>query len=280
KSYTDFFPALSAKYDLDQNWVIRASRSSTIARPGFNQLNANTQVDTSGYAVVTGNPNLNPTKAASYDISIEHYMGSAGVISVGGFYKKLSDYIVSDVSFLNNTNPLVSGFGFTGSKPILYQSFTNVSNAYAQGVELSYEERFKKLPGYFAGLGVSGNYTYVKSKFDIRPGESHTLPSTARGTYNASVFYELNPVSVRLSLSHVDKYLSGIGPDSTQDLYTDAVNWLDLGAQYQITKEFAVYFNVKNLLNAPIRYTQGTTNRAIQREFYGQTYQAGMTFSF
>jgi outer membrane receptor protein involved in Fe transport len=87
-------------------------------------------------------------------------------------------------------------------------------------------------------------------------------------------------VSVRLSLAHVDKYLSGIGPDATQDLYTDPINLLDLGAQYQINRRFAVYLNVKNLLNSPVRYTQGTSGRTIQREFYGQTYQTGITAKF
>jgi len=280
KSYTDYFPAVSLKYDLDPHWVLRASRSSTIARPGFNQISANTQVDTSGYSVTTGNPGLNPTKAASYDLSVERYIGNSGVISLGGFYKKLSDYIVSDVAFLNNTNPLVAGFGFTGNKPITYRSYSNASNSDAKGLELAYEQRFKKLPGYFAGLGFSANYTYVKSKFDIRPGESHTLPSTAKNTYNVSLFYELNPLSIRLSLAHVDKYLSGIGPDATQDLYTDPMNWLDLGVQYQITKTVGLYFAAKNLTDAPVRYTQGTTGRTTQREFYGLTYQAGIDFKF
>lgn len=280
RSYTDYFPAVSFKYNLPDHWVLRASRSSTIARPGFNQLNANTQVDTSSNSVTAGNPNLNPTKAASYDLDVERYFGNSGIFSFGLFHKDLSDYIVSDVAFLDKTNPLVSGYGFTGNAPIKYQSYSNASRSYAQGAELAIEKRFRSLPAPFSGLGVSGNYTYVKSSFDIRPGESHTLPSTAKNTYNAVVFYETNAVSVRLGLSHVDKYLSGIGSDATQDLYTDPINWLDLGVQYQVNRSLAFYFNVKNLLDAPVRYTLGTTGRTIQREFYGQTYQAGVTAKF
>jgi TonB-dependent receptor len=280
KTYTDYFPAISLKYQLTEKWVLRASRSSTIARPGFNQLNANTQVDTSGNSVTAGNTRLNPTKASSYDLDVERYFGNSGIVSIGLFQKDLKDYIVSDIAFLDKTNALVSGYGFTGSSPIKYQSYANTHKAYAEGAEVAFEQRFRSLPGLLSGFGVIGNYTYVKSRFDLRPGESHALPSTAKNTYNAVLFYESKGASVRLGLSHVDKYLSGIGPDATQDVYTDPINWLDVGFQYQITPALALYFNVKNLLDAPVRYTQGTTGRTIQREFYGQTYQAGVTAKF
>ena len=271
---------MSVKYELDQEWQIRAGRSNTIARHGFNQLSSNTQVDTGGNSVTTGNPNLSPTKAASYDLAIEHYLKNGGIFSVGAFYKKLSDYIVSNVSFLDKTDPLVAGIGFAGSKQILYQAYSNATNSDAGCFEFGYEQRFKNLPGHFSGLGASANYTFVYSGFDIRTGESHALPSASRNTYNAALFYELNPVSVRLSFAHVDKFLSGIGADGTEDLYTDPINLLDLGAEYQINRIFAIYLNVKNLLNSPVRYTQGTTNRTIQREFYGQYYQLGIMAKF
>jgi TonB-dependent receptor len=280
KTYTDYFPALALKYQWDSQWQMRLSRSSTIARPGFNQLNAAAQADSSANSVSTGNPALAPTKAASYDLVVQRYVGKGGLFSVGGFYKDLQDYIVSDVAFLGATDPRLAGFGFTGNRPVLYQSYANTSGASAEGLEFAFDQRFTELPGYLAGLGVNTNYTYVKSKFDIRPGETHSLPSTAKNTYNLGVSYELRPIAVHLSLSHVDKYLSGIGSDSTQDLYTDPVNWLDLGTQWSVSRSFEIYFNVKNLLDTPIRYTQGPNGRTIQREFYGLTYQMGVTSRF
>ena len=41
-----------------------------------------------------------------------------------------------------------------------------------------------------------------------------------------------------------------------------------------------VYVNVKNLTNDPMRYSEGTQNRSIQREYYGTAYQAGVTLKF
>jgi len=41
-----------------------------------------------------------------------------------------------------------------------------------------------------------------------------------------------------------------------------------------------VYFNVKNLTDAPWRIYEGTRDRVIQQEYYDFTYEAGMKFKF
>jgi hypothetical protein len=48
----------------------------------------------------------------------------------------------------------------------------------------------------------------------------------------------------------------------------------------QVTGWANVYVNVKNLTNDPMRYSEGTQNRPIQREYYGTAYQAGVTLKF
>jgi len=39
KSYTNWFPGLQAKYEIQPKLITRATWSSTLARPGFNQIN-------------------------------------------------------------------------------------------------------------------------------------------------------------------------------------------------------------------------------------------------
>ncbi len=279
-SHTELFPAASLRYDLAKDWDVRLSRSTTIGRAGFNQVSANTQVDTSGNAVTTGNPGLSPTRADSYDLALEHYMGKTGLFTVGLFYKDLKDYIVSDVTYLQASDPRLAGYGFTGNRTIAYQTFANIPTAHAAGLEADFEEHLTMLPGLLSGLGFGANATLVDSTFDIRPGESHSLPSTAKATYNLSLTYDYQAVQVTVGLAHVGRYLSGIGSDYTQDTYTDPMTWLDIGVQYRINRTFGVYFNAKNLTNAPVRYSLGTTYRTIQREFYNETLQAGLTAQF
>ena len=54
---------------------------------------------------------------------------------------------------------------------------------------------------------------------------------------------------------------------------------VDFGSEYSVTHAFKVYFNLKNLTNTPLKFTEGPgENRIIQREFYGLTVQAGFNY--
>ena len=55
---------------------------------------------------------------------------------------------------------------------------------------------------------------------------------------------------------------------------------LDFTSAYAFDKHWQVYFNAKNLLNTPLRYYEGESNRPIQREFYDSTFEAGVRAHF
>ncbi len=44
KGYNNFSPGIQARYELEPATLLRASFSSTIARPGFNQVNASLHI--------------------------------------------------------------------------------------------------------------------------------------------------------------------------------------------------------------------------------------------
>src|SRR5581483_2325013 len=68
RSYTNYFPSVQVRYDLQPDLVARAALSSTIARPGFQQITAATTVDAVGNTT-TGNPGLKPTTATGLDLA-------------------------------------------------------------------------------------------------------------------------------------------------------------------------------------------------------------------
>jgi hypothetical protein len=49
---------------------------------------------------------------------------------------------------------------------------------------------------------------------------------------------------------------------------------------YALSEKLSLYFNVKNLLNTPQAFYEGTPDRPIQREFYGQDYLFGVRYDF
>jgi TonB-dependent receptor len=275
-SYTNAFPSVQLKYAIQPDFVARAAFSSTIARPGFNQSNVSLSVDLGSGIVTQGNPNLKPAYANNFEVSLEKYLPGAGIISVGFFYKDISNYIVPRV-LLGQTFP---GLPFFHGGGLQLLTFTNAKSSYARGVELNFDHKFSNLPEPFDGLGFTGNFTYVDSRFEIRPGEFSPLPSSSRYTWNAGVFYEKGPLAVRLSAYSTSADLFGIGGDKTSDVFNATRTSMDFGSSYEFRKHLVAYFNAKNLLNTPHAFYEGTSDRPIQREFYGQTYQFGVRFDY
>ncbi|MGU7774302.1 TonB-dependent receptor [Burkholderia sp. MR1-5-21] len=272
-NYFNLFPSVQLRYDFTPSLVGRAIYSSTLARPGFTQTSASVTADPGTGTVTTGNPNLKPTKSQNFDLQLEQYLPHGGIFSIGAFDKSMRDYVVSRTQFVDSSPYL------TYPGQITLQTFDNVSSARARGVTVNYEQHFSQLPGVFGGLGAGLNWTWVNSHLDIRPGEDHMLPSAPRNTFNASVFYERGPLNMRLAASYVGASLWSVGGSAATDVYTDARFSLDFGGSYQIAKNVGLYVNVKNILNTPLKFYEGSPNRPIQREFYGPTVMVGLTIN-
>lgn len=275
RNYTNFFPSIQVKYELEPRLQLRGAYSTTIARPGFNQVNPATAVDAGAGIINVGNPNLKAAYANSFDLSIEKYLNDAGIISFGIFDKEIKDYIVPVVTSQSFSNSTLYA-GLTGAVKVY--SYANVANSYARGLEANYEQRFNNL-GVLSGLGMGFNWTYVKSSFDIRPGESSSLPSSSKNTANATIFYEHNGVNLRLAEYYVSSDLFAI-VGSGVDVYNAARLSMDFGGTVDLNKNLALYFNAKNLLNTPHTFYEGQAHRIIQREFYGKTFQIGLNFNY
>jgi TonB-dependent receptor len=276
-SYTNAFPSVQLKYEIQPDFIARAAFSSTIARPGFNQSNVSLSVDLGSGIVSQGNPNLKPATANNFDVSLEKYLPGAGIISVNLFYKDISNYIVSRELV---GVPPPPGANFPGGTLVNVFTFANAKSSYARGVELNFDHKFTGLPAPFDGLGLTGNFTYVDSRFEIRPGEFSRLPSSSAYTWNAGVFYEKGPLAMRLSAYSTSADLFGIGGDKTSDVFNATRTSMDFGSSYAFRPHWVAYFNAKNLLNTPHAFYEGTPNRPIQREFYLQTYQFGFRFDY
>jgi outer membrane receptor protein involved in Fe transport len=70
--------------------------------------------------------------------------------------------------------------------------------------------------------------------------------------------------------------LFGIGGSRATDVFQDRRITLDFNGSYDVTDNISVYFNAKNLTNAPLRFYEGSSNRPIQREYYDATLEAGV----
>jgi TonB-dependent receptor len=288
-SYTNVFPTVQVRYQVDPTMIARGTISSAIGRPGFQQITAAQSLSPSTPSITQGNPALQPTTGYSFDFTIDKYFGSGAILSVGVFDKELRNYITQTAYHVNASElpdtPAYDGFrGIAGAIPVT--SFANISRARVTGTEFAMEYRFHQLPGFWSGFGVGGNWTWVNSHGDIRPGMTSALPSTARNTANFDLFYERGPVLARLAAYYTSRVLFApsidpiANPTGYLDVYQSQRFILDFASSYALNKRTGLYLNVKNLTDDPMRYTEGPDNRPIQREFYGVTIQAGVSFQF
>jgi TonB-dependent receptor len=283
-NYVNPFPTVQFRYNFTPKLVARATYSTGLARPGFEQNTAAASVDftQSPIAISRGNPNLKPTLGQNFDFDIEAYLPEGGIIELGVFDKEFTNYIARRIEMNVTNDPLAAGQLATVT------TFLNIPYAYARGIDAAWHQQFLFLPKPFDGFGIESNITLVASgdleytaAQDLTGKDEHgLLPGTSPATWNLAGFYEEDGVTARLSAEYVEHSIFGLGGDKALDSIQDNRLTLDFTAAYQINKRFQVYFDAKNLLNTPLRYYEGEPFRPIQREFYDSTYEAGVRMHF
>jgi TonB-dependent receptor len=274
-SYIDAFPSVQAQYRLGSDTVLRAAYGMGIARPNFGDIAPFATCDpaASQPQCSAGNPNLKPTHAQNFDILVEHYIKPVGLIQGGFFYKALTDPIYSNT--INN--------GTTST-------LTNGPSAHIAGVEMSWQQPLRFLPGALNGMGVRANYGYTTSQatFPAGPGQrtDHpTLVRTAPNNWNFDVTYDKKGISARMGLTHNDANLWSYGgsnaKDPNGDTYLYPHTQVDAQVSYEIPRSHGLQAIVSmlNLNNEVFGFYIGSERYPIQREYYNRTVSAGLRWT-
>ncbi len=124
KTYTfnrfDFFPTLHLSQKFTHDYELQASYSRRLNRPeGFMLEPFPTFMDP--YNVRTGNPNLTPEYAGSYELTFLKHI-NASFISLEGYYR--------------HTQDLMTRIQTLGTDGIMYMTMANMNNDYSLGSEL------------------------------------------------------------------------------------------------------------------------------------------------
>ncbi len=267
QSYTNVMPGVHLKYNWNQNSVLRFAWTNTIARPNYFDLVPYAEFSPEDEELSRGNPNLKPTTSMNFDLMGEQYFQNVGLVSLGGFYKNLDDFVYT-ITTQGYTDPLF-GSGLEYSRP------ENGGSAKVYGLEASIQRQIWK------GFGIYLNYTYTKSSTDGvegRENDSIELPGTADNMFNASLSYENKRIVMRVSLNYASDYLDELGGESFEDRYYDRQTFLDVNASYAITPKWRVFLEGNNLTNQPLRYYQGIRSRTMQAEYYNARFNFGLKF--
>ncbi|NJO88546.1 MAG: TonB-dependent receptor, partial [Chloroflexia bacterium] len=274
-SYTNILPAVHLKYEAGKWTNIRFAWTNALARPRYFDLVPFVEIDGTE-EIVLGNPELKPTQSMNFDLLGEHFFNNVGLVSGGFFYKNLKDVIATQTTRDQEYNSVTYD---EMVQPV------NAGDATLYGFELAVQRRLNFLPGIMKNFSIYANYTYTKSelkdiKIEGREDEKLPLSGTPQNVFNASLAFNSKKVNARLSYNFASDFIEEYSDEAFYDRYYDKVNYLDFNADYNVTEKINVYFFVNNILNQPLRYFQGVSDRTMQMESYGVRLNLGVKYKF
>lgn len=278
-SYLNILPSVLLKYNVNEDFKIRGSFTETLSRPKYSALIPNVNINNKDNELTLGNPELKPTTSFNFDLSADYYFKSVGLVSIGIYYKDINDFIVTQT---------VRGYEYEGNSYDKFMQPRNAGDANLLGVEVGYQRDFGFIAPTLKCVGFYGTYTYTHSKvnnfnFTGRENEKDLkLPGSPEHTANASLYFEKGGLNVRLSYNFASDFIDEMGESAFYDRYYDKVNYMDVNASYTFGKKLRTtfYAEANNLLNQPLRYYQGISERTMQSEHYGVKVNAGVKINF
>lgn len=290
--YTNVLPSLTVKYDLNDRTVLRAAYTTALARPNYYMLVPYVDIQQDKNEITAGNPNLKAAYSHNFDLLGEYYSKSVGIISGGFFYKRINNFIFNylDINYTAEEfaadfpgidNPITDGDRWEYLHPM------NGKHVNMFGFEIALQRKLDFFNSRFLrNFNVMLNYTFthsVTSGIYNEDGEERTdvsLPGTAPHMANASLAWENDRLSARISLNYTAGYLDEVSGDAFGDRYYDDQLFLDANVSYRFGKGIRLFFEANNLTNQPLRYYQGIRTRTAQLEYYQGTFTLGLKWDF
>jgi TonB-dependent receptor len=285
-SYTNVLPSLNVVAQPKDDLQIRFAVAKAMTRPLYEDLGetlviAGTEPGENIDEVVligrSGNPDLDPFEAWQYDLGFGWYPSRDFNVTATVWYKDVSNFIV------NQANEVVFTDASGTAVPVTVNQPTNLDeDGYIAGIELSYFQNFRFLPGILQHTGVSANYAHLDTDiessfaFTYTDGTGSTpngigceVPDpTASGRICADVsqppdgfaedaanlimFYDDGKLDVRLAARYKSDF-----PQQFLDFprVANERTQLDANLGYAFNKSLRFVASVTNLTNEPIERT-------------------------
>ena len=301
REYNDFLPSLNLVAEITPDFLIRFGAAKVMSRPGLGSLTPGVTVSVSGSAktVSGGNPLLDPVRAKTADLGFEWYFNEGAMLGVGLFYKDIESFIQNTretrpysssglpASLLDNLNAAV-GDDFVFSTPV------NTPGGDLTGVEFNYTQPFSFLPGKWSNFGTQLNYTYVESKIQYVTStgvaaQKTDLTGLSKNAWNATLFYEGESWSGRISATNRDDYLIQVpGTEAGFDSAGQGVHgqtgttFIDASIRYRISDQLEISLEGANLTNEAQESWVANPSVSLPLEYSetGRQYTLGLRYKF
>lgn len=299
-SYSDTLPALNLVVEPVRDFLVRFAASQAMSRPDLPRLTPGGTLTPSanGVSMSIGNPLLEPIRSTNYDLGFEWYFAEEALVSVSFFHKDIESFqqVVRSQTTFDQTGVPVSrldGTIWEGVDPSTIDTtlvgFQNTPGGDLDGYEISYQQPFTFLPGIFANFGAILNYTHVESDivyFLNNTGTATvTLPlvNLSPETWNATLYYEDEHLSARVSAAHRDRYLTGpfAGINGNDSRGKNETLNVDTAVSYAVNERLTLTFEGINLTDqADDRWLNSELNFSENYEHTGRQYYMGLRYTY
>ncbi len=248
------------------------------------------------------NLGLKPARSQNYDLYLSTYENYIGLFTIGGFYKKIHDFIYQNSYFVID-NPAAYNLpsftkGFFTAFPVNNEEIVDL-----WGIELDWQTNFWYLPGLLRGMVLNINYTHIFSE--------STYPRTVTNTewivdqwgfpaqkiiYEYSTYrdrlidqpddianvvlgYDLGGLSARLSLLYQTDIFQQTAFLPEMRMSTDDYWRWDFSIKQELpVRGLQVFMNVNNISATHDRTLIRGTGFPTGDEFYGMTLDLGLRY--
>ena len=310
-SGTDLLPSLNLAVDLTDDLVARFSAGKAITRPKLSDLRANIVVNTPQLAdpeiqddentpgkIKRGaGPSLKPYESTQMDLGLEWYFSDEGLLAATVFTKDITDLRKKTVNSTLTDDYLLNSIHMSEDEvarineefPNYQWSLEELVNTKATsmwGAEFIYQQPLTFLPEPFNNFGVQTNYTYIDYTFEDKDPFTDKVRElvaieTSENTFNATLYYEVEDWSARISYGYRDGYNKELdneyGDEGTYGRgYDDKGTW-KFSAKYSLTEDMALSFEAINLTNeAKKQWTNFDNHQPVEYLVHGRQFLIGL----
>lgn len=304
KSYNEVLPSMNLAFMFAHDQTLRVALAEQVARPRVDQLRAsldfNVSTSTGRPSGSGGNPQLDPWRAYSFDISYEKYFGNKAYVAAAFFYKDLRTYIYTqtrdDYDFSDFVANYVPPVGAQPAQTI--GDFTAPENGEGgslMGLELTASLPLDLFTDALEGFGIVASASFNDSDIKIRDPESSSsvgsgdisLPGLSDEVYNLTAYYERSGFEARISQRRRSDFIGEIGNFAGNRTlrYVVGEDITDAQVSYTFSDSSSLaglsfLFQVSNLTNEAYQTYAETKDRPLEYIEWGRTYLLGVNYKF
>lgn len=288
QSGNNWSPSLNATYHVNESWQVKGGVARAFKAPNLYQSNANYLYFTMGNGCpvnsptlgggcfIVGNPDLQAETSINKELGVA-YTNHQGLDASLSYFQ--NDYKNKIYAEMNDGTPVIAGNGTSQ----LYQ-WMNASKAIVKGFEGNLTVPLDGKDG--SKLKLVNNFTYMLKNHN--KANNQPLSVIPKYTVNSALDWQItNALSAQLNATFYGRQeprtVRSGGTVATANYLTEISPYalFGIGAQYKLSKDYAMSFGVTNLANKRLyRESNSDGSGAASYNEIGRAYYVSLTGRF